>query len=171
MIKPSSMSIQAKQKSMTEEITQVIQRFEATIALVENEVKTSLPQIWDKSPAPGKWTIRQIMAHLADCEAIAAMRFRLIAAQPGSTLTAFDQDIWAQKLTYSKQPVETALAAYVTMRRYNVHMLRNLPEDAWSRIAMHEERGPQTLTKMVEHNSKHAEDHAAQIRRIREQFA
>lgn len=163
--------IKTQTKTMTQEIAEIIQRFEATISLVENEVKTSRSDTWDKSPAPGKWTIRQIMAHLADCEAIAAMRFRLIAAQPGSSLTAFDQDIWAQKLIYAKQPVENALAAYVSMRRYNVDMLRNLPEDAWSRIATHEERGPQTLIKMVEHNSKHAEDHAAQIRRIREQFA
>ena len=165
------MSTQVQKQSMTEEIAQVIKRFEASISLVENEVKTSPSHIWDKAPAPGKWTIRQIMAHLADCEAIAAMRFRLIAAQPGSTLTAFDQEIWAQQLSYSKQPVESALAAYVSMRRYNAEMLRHLPEDAWSHIAIHEERGPQTLTGMVEHNSKHAEDHAAQIHRIREQFA
>lgn len=154
----------------TPQISEVLSRFEATISLVENAVESSPKEIWDRSPAPGKWSIREITAHLADCEAIAAMRFRLIAAQPGSTLTAFDQEKWAAMLAYSNQPVESALAAYVSMRRYNLAMLGNLPEEAWSRSATHEERGPQTLLMMVEHNSKHAEDHAGQIKRNRDSF-
>lgn len=95
----------------------------------------------------------------------------MIAAQPGSTLTAFDQEKWERELLYGYQPWEDALRAYGSMRWHNLNMLRGLPLEAWSRSAIHEERGENTLFGLVKHNAEHVENHAGQVLNIRRRFA
>lgn len=148
-------------------VNALIARYQHGIALFEEAVRGAAKDEVDLVPAPGKWTIRQITCHMADSEAVAAVRYRMIAAQPGSSLSAFDQEQWADQLVYSQQPLEEAVTAYVTLRRYNCALLRVLPWEAWSRTAVHVERGEQTLFKMVEHNALHAETHAGQVWNIR----
>ncbi len=152
-------------------ITQLLERYQKGILLFEDAVRSVPPNRFDSPPAPTKWTARQIVTHVADCEAVAAVRYRMIAAQPGSTLTAFDQEKWANELAYGYQPWEDALRAYSSMRWHNVNMLRGLPLGAWSRIAIHEERGENTLFRMVKHNAEHVENHAGQVRNIATRFA
>jgi hypothetical protein len=152
-------------------ITELLNRYEKGIVLFTDAVHGVPADRFDTPPQPGKWTARQIVAHVADCEAVAAVRYRMIAAQPGSTLTAFDQDRWANQLLYAYQPWEDALAAYAAMRRHNLHMLRALPPEAWSRSAIHEERGENTLFRMVKHNAEHVENHAGQVLNLRRHFA
>ena len=125
----------------------------------------------DVAPAPGKWTARQITCHVADSEAVAAVRYRMIAAQPGSVLSAFDQEKWESQLLYAHQSAEEALAAFSAMRLHNLNMLRGLPLEAWSLTATHEERGEHTLYRMVEHNATHVENHAGQVLAIRQKAA
>lgn len=144
-------------------VTQLIERYHAGIRLFNDAVGTVPKEQMDTSPAPGKWTARQIICHVADSEGVAIVRYRMIAAQPGSTLTAFDQEKWANETLYSAQPWEDALSAYAAMRQHNVNMLRGLPLDRWSRSAIHVERGENSLFKLVEHNAVHVENHAGQV--------
>ena len=148
----------------------LIARYEQGIRTVEEAVKATAPEVADQAPAPGKWTVRQIIAHIADADMVAAMRFRLIAAQPGSRLTPFDQDSWAKQLNYQQQSIESSLAAFEATRRFTAEMLRHLPDAAWKNTAIHEERGEVGLLAYVEHMCVHAENHAQQIRNIHEKF-
>lgn len=151
-------------------VTQLVERYHHGIELFANAARAVPPQHVDSSPAPGKWTARQIICHVADSEAVAIVRYRMIAAQPGSTLTAFDQEKWANETLYSSQPWEEALEAYRVMRRHNVNMLRGLPLSAWSRSAVHVERGENTLYRLVDHNATHAENHTGQLLAIAAAF-
>lgn len=152
-------------------VTELLDRYQKGIMLFEEAVRGVPADRIDSPPQPGKWTARQIVAHVADCEAVAAVRYRMIAAQPGSTLTAFDQEKWANELLYGYQPWEDALRAYSSMRWHNLNMLRGLPLEIWSRSAIHEERGENTLFRMVKHNAEHVENHAGQVLNIRRRFA
>lgn len=158
----------ASMKFEQQQISALVERYENGIPLFDRAVCGASASEIDKISAPGKWTIRQISCHIADSEAVAAVRYRMIAAQPGSSLSAFDQELWAEHLVYSKQPWEVALGAFAATRRYNCAMLRALPVETWSRTAVHVERGEHTLYKMVEHNAQHLENHAGQVTNIRQ---
>jgi hypothetical protein len=152
-------------------ITQLLDRYHHGITLFSEAVWSVPAARADEPPSPGKWSARQIVCHVADSEAVAAVRYRMIAAQPGSMLSAFDQEKWEKELLYAGQPLADALAAYAAMRLHNVNMLRGLPRGHWGRIATHVERGEHTLYRMVEHNAAHVENHAGQILAIRDRFA
>ena len=76
-------------------------------------------------PAPGEWSVHDIIIHLADSEANAAMRARMIIAQPSGTLMVYDQDVWAKNLDYHSQDVEDALQLLKYYSRN--HRFRSLP--------------------------------------------
>src|SRR5436305_13447467 len=73
----------------------------------------------DFTPAPGKWSIRQIIAHLADAELVGAHRLRQVIAEDNPTLIAFDQDAWARNLDYSRRKPKQSLEAFRRVRADN----------------------------------------------------
>ena len=150
---------------------ELIARYEKGIELLEQALRGAPSDMLDREPAPGKWTIRQQAAHLADSELVLGTRMRWIASEPGSLLVAFDQDKWAESLSYSRQSPEQALQLFSILRRATAAMLRNLPESAWERTAKHEERGPLSLKRMVELSCEHAEHHTGHMRDIRRKFS
>src|ERR1051325_2604578 len=84
----------------------------------------------DFVPAPGKWTARQIVAHLADGELVAAHRFRQMIAEDNPTLVAFDQDKWTANLDYVKRKPKAALETFRRLRAENYELLKDLPPAA-----------------------------------------
>lgn len=143
---------------------ELISRYEKGIELFEQALRNVSPSEADKPRGEGKWTPRQIAAHVADSELVGAVRIRWIAAEPGSPLKAYDQDKWASALDYTTADVSESLDLFRAARRTTVRFLRALPEEAWSRTAIHEERGELTLARMVELCAEHAESHSRQIR-------
>jgi hypothetical protein len=117
--------------------------------------------------APGKWSIRQIMAHLADSELVGAHRMRLVIAEENPTLTAFDQDAWTRNLDYARRKPKTSLETFRRIRAENYELLRELPAEVFGRTGSHTERGRVTLRELVEGYAEHAESHARQLQEIR----
>jgi hypothetical protein len=124
----------------------------------------------DFVPAPGKWSIRQIIAHLADSEIVCAHRMRQIIAEDNPTLIAFDQEAWTRNLDYARRKPKQSLESFRRVRGENFELLKELPEAAYSRTGNHSERGPITLRFQVELLAEHAESHARQMQGIREQY-
>ena len=149
----------------------MVERYEHGIAVMQKALQGVSAKLLDVPPAPGKWTIRQIAAHVADADLVSSARFRWIAAQPGSPLPSWDQEIWTEKLAYTRQPVEQSLAAIAAIRRYTAAMLRHLPAAAWQQSGQHSEKGEVTLLAQVEYMAGHAENHARQIEAIRQKGA
>ena len=124
----------------------------------------------DFLPAPGKWSIRQIVAHLADAEMVGAHRFRQVVAEDNPTLVAFDQDAWARNLDYGRRKPKQSLETFRRIRAENYELLKGLPETVFERAGTHTRNGPMTLLRLVEGYANHAETHARQLQEIREQF-
>jgi uncharacterized damage-inducible protein DinB len=124
----------------------------------------------DFVPAPGKWSIRQIVAHLADAELVGAHRFRQVIAEDNPTLVAMDQDAWARNLDYARRKPKQSLETFRRIRAENYDLLKGLPETAFERSGNHTEDGPMTLLHLLEGFAVHAETHARQLQEIREEF-
>src|SRR6185369_1721406 len=120
--------------------------------------------------APGKWSIRQIAAHLADAELVGAHRLRQVIAEDNPTLIAFDQDAWTKNLDYSRRKAEQSVDTFRRIRTENYELLKAVPDSAWVRAATNTENGPMTLRRLLEGYAGHAESHARQLLQIRDAF-
>jgi hypothetical protein len=150
---------------------ELILRFEQSAAAMEDALRNVPEAALDRSPGPGKWSIRQLAAHLADAEVVSSGRLRWVAAQPGCELKAFDQDKWAEGLAYDRQSPQEDVELVRALRRVSARMLRSLPDIAWKNVGKHEERGNLTLRDLVEGICSHTESHAEQIRKLKTQYS
>jgi hypothetical protein len=125
------------------------------------------PEESARVPAPGKWSINQIVRHVADTEVVVAMRMRQIIAEDRPTLAPFDQDLWAAKLGYEAANPLTSLALFEALRVDTTALLESLPPEAFDRVSVHPERGEKTLLEWVRIFGNHVLTHARHIREIR----
>ena len=117
-------------------------------------------------PEPGKWSITEILAHLADTELVGGWRMRLILGNNGVSLQPFDQDVWAETFAYSRRDPAASLETFRVLRENNLRMLKALPKHLWENYGMHQERGKETITHIVRMFAGHDLNHLAQIERI-----
>ncbi len=117
-------------------------------------------------PEPGKWSIAEILAHLADVEIVASWRMRSIIGSDGITIQPFDQDAWATVFAYSKRDPKQSLAIFRVLRENNLAMLKALPPEAWERHGMHLERGRETIAHLARMFAGHDTNHVTQVERI-----
>ena len=120
--------------------------------------------------APGKWSIRQMIAHLADSELVGAHRMRQVIAEDNPTLIAYDQDAWTRNLDYLRRKPKQSLETFRRIRAENHELLKALPESAFERTGNHSENGPMTLRGLLEGYAQHAESHARRMAEIREEY-
>lgn len=118
----------------------------------------------ERSLAPGKWTVRQILCHLADTEIAFAFRWRQALAEKHHIVQPFDQDLWSSH--YSSLPADDALRTFVALRRWNLLLLERLSPADWERPVTHPERGEQTFGTLVETMAGHDLNHFQQLERI-----
>jgi hypothetical protein len=116
-------------------------------------------------PAPGKWSVHEIIVHCADSESNAHLRIRYLLAEPDPLIVGYDQDRWAQVLDYHNLPLEPALATIDAVRANTVPLLRSLPESAWSKKGRHTEYAEYGVEKWMQIYAEHLEVHSRQIER------
>lgn len=119
-----------------------------------------------KRPAPGKWSVAEILAHLADAEVAIGWRMRQILGNNGVAVQAYDQDAWANTFAYAKRDPKQSLAAYAALRAANIVLLRSVPRSAWQNYGMHSERGQESIAHMVKLTAGHDLNHLKQIEGI-----
>ena len=118
--------------------------------------------------APGKWSMIEVLAHLADTEMVYAWRYRLVLAQDRPGIAGFDQDAWARTFRYREQPWAGVRERLRVARESNLALLHGLTADQWERAGMHEERGAETIRRIAELGAAHDLVHRAQLERIRQ---
>jgi tRNA-binding EMAP/Myf-like protein len=118
------------------------------------------------SPAPERWSVVQIVTHLSDAEVVGAFRFRMVLAQSGSPLQAFDQDAWAREMKYETRDPHASLALFTALRRALMGLLRGVTEDELDRYGMHAERGKETVRALISLYAGHDLNHLGQIERL-----
>jgi hypothetical protein len=119
-----------------------------------------------KPPAPGKWSIGEILAHLADCEIVVGWRMRQILGAPGTPIQAFDQDSWAAAGHYGKRDPRKSLEYFAAARAANLALLKSLSTEQWKHYGMHAERGEESIEHIVRLHAGHDINHTKQIERI-----
>jgi hypothetical protein len=116
-------------------------------------------------PAPDKWSVGEILAHLED-EIASAWRYRQMVEHTGISLAGFDQDLWARLGNYPSRPPEESLALFGLLRKANLQFLRTLTPGQWDCFGIHAERGRITIRDLATHMGGHDANHIEQIRNI-----
>jgi hypothetical protein len=117
-------------------------------------------------PAPGKWTVHEIIVHCADSEANAHMRIRYLIGELDPVIVGYDQDHWATVLSYHEHPLEPALAAVRAVRANTVPLLKRLTEAQWQKTGRHTEHSSgYGAEQWLAIYAEHLEVHARQIER------
>jgi uncharacterized damage-inducible protein DinB len=132
----------------------------AVIATIPDRVAT-LAAAPDRRPAPGKWNVREILCHLADCEITFAFRLRQAVAEEHHTIQPFDQDRWAA--AYSAYDTKAALELFRSLREWNVKFVAAQPAEVFGKAVTHPERGTMTFRTLVETMAGHDLNHLKQI--------
>ena len=121
----------------------------------------------DFKPEGHVWSMRQLVCHLADAEAVAVMRFRQMLAEDNPTLQYFDDALWMDKLDYGRRKISVALETFRRLRSDNYELLKDLPESEFARTGTHSKDGATTLRASVEWFAEHLEEHVREIQAMR----
>jgi tRNA-binding EMAP/Myf-like protein len=116
-----------------------------------------------RQPAPGRWSVAEILAHLADAEIVAAWRFRTVLATDGVPLQAFDQDTWASAFKYAEADPVLSLELFDALRRGTVALLRRVDRGRYRHAGQHAERGPESVEHLIRLYAGHDVNHLRQI--------
>lgn len=123
-------------------------------------------EMWQWKPAPDRWSIHEILLHIADSEANSYIRCRRFVAEPGSGVYGYDQDAWAVKLDYHSQSVSEALDLFKLLRKASYNLIKNLPDEVWqSATVQHSEMGTVTFEEWLRIYEDHIPAHLHQMRR------
>jgi hypothetical protein len=120
----------------------------------------------DARPAPGSWSAREIVHHLADSEMTSAIRLRRLLAEEQPPIAGYDQEEFARRLFYDR-PIENSLAAFRAARSTSAEILSRLTDDHWQRAGTHTEHGVYSVELWLQIYADHAHKHAGQILRAR----
>lgn len=121
-------------------------------------------------PAPNKWSILEILAHLADMEILYAYRMRQMMADDKPVIAPINQDQWAARLGYLHESVPELLALYGLNRHHNLNLLRRLKPEDLGKSAFHPElQRTVSLAEYVQMMGKHGPNHLAQIESLKKQ--
>ncbi len=116
--------------------------------------------------APGKWSVIEVIQHLADAELVIGFRTRMALTEDQPELQGYDQDGWARRLGYVEVPLDLALGQLRGLRAANLRLWRTLTPEQRQRTGLHSERGPESVDLMIRMMAAHDLVHRRQIDRI-----
>lgn len=120
-----------------------------------------------KPERPGKWSINQVLHHLADSDLVWGWRLRLILAHDRPVITGYDQDLWADRLRYNEGNPQEALETFSVLRRANLRLIERASPQDLKRVGVHAERGEESLAHLQRLYAGHDLLHLRQIARIK----
>lgn len=116
---------------------------------------------------PGKWSMLEVLHHLADSDLVVGFRIRMILAHDRPSIPAYDQDLWADRLRYRDAQLPAVLDQLETLRAANLRLARRLTKEEMDRIGIHAERGGESVGYMLRLLAGHDLVHRDQMERIR----
>lgn len=138
----------------------------ATAKRIERLIKGVSTSKLSKRPSPEKWSVSEILAHLAETELVGGFRMRLILGAPGTPIVAFDQDAWLVSGHYNKRDPRKSLEQFRAFREANLALLKSLTPEQWKHHGVHSERGKETIEHIVRMFAGHDINHVRQIEAI-----
>jgi len=152
----------------SEERKSLIAKYKAGHAEVVAALAGIQPEERDWRPAPGEWSAREVVHHLADSETISGLRLRRLLIEDKPVIQGYDQEEYARALRYQSRPLEPALQAFEAARATTAQLMDAMTDADWRRAGTHSESGPYSAEQWLEIYAAHAHIHAAQIRANRE---
>ena len=140
---------------------------EALPVALANEITGLSMDELRRPEGPGKWSMIEVIQHLADAELVWAYRLRLVLSEDRPLLTGYNQDEWAMSLEYSKASLDEAFDQIRVFRAANLRLIHSLKPQQMQRVGVHEERGPETIEHMIRLYAGHDLIHRRQLARIR----
>ncbi len=119
-----------------------------------------------KRPAPEKWSVAEILAHLAEVEIVIGWRMRSILGAPGTPVQAYDQNAWVISGHYEKRDPRKSVELHRVVREANLALLKSLSPEQWKQYGQHAERGQESIEHIVRMVAGHDINHIHQIERI-----
>ena len=116
--------------------------------------------------AAGRWSVGEVLAHLADSELVWAVRLRMVLGQERPALAGYDQDAWARRMRYADVDPRRSLERFAGVREWNLSLAGRLPDTELDRVGLHGERGEESVRHMIRLYAGHDLVHLAQVRRI-----
>ncbi|HWJ56323.1 MAG TPA: DinB family protein, partial [Vicinamibacterales bacterium] len=107
------------------------------------------------SPEPSRWSIAQILSHLADSEIVLAYRLRMILSTPGTPIQAFDQDRWSRAQQSEASDAFASLSLFAALRLATVELLRRVTPEERERFGVHAERGDESIGLLMRLHAGH----------------
>jgi len=148
---------------LTDERQKLIELYRGGYAAIAEALLKITPEELDFKPGPGKWSVREIIHHLADSEMTAAVRFRLLLAEDKPAIKGYDQDRFADRLHYERSH-EASLELFRAARASTAELMGCLTETDWLREGTHSEVGRFGVDTWLRIYAPHAHRHADQIR-------
>ncbi|HEX6316876.1 MAG TPA: DinB family protein [Gemmatimonadaceae bacterium] len=130
-------------------------------------VQTTPRHVLSRPEAPGKWSMGQVLAHLADSDLVWGWRLRLILSQDRPSLTGYDQDAWADRLAYADIDPKDSVEMFSVLRRSNLRLVERASPEDLQRLGVHVERGEESLAHHLKLYAGHDILHLNQLERIR----
>ncbi|MGB9466830.1 MAG: DinB family protein [Candidatus Acidiferrum sp.] len=119
-----------------------------------------------KRPGPDKWSVSEIIAHMADTEIVIGWRIRSILGAPGTHIQAYDQDAWAATGLYAKRDTRKSIEQFRAVRDANLAFYKSLSPEQWKQFGIHAERGEESIERIARMIAGHDINHILQIERI-----
>ena len=121
-------------------------------------------EMWSWKPPPDRWSIHELLIHIADSEANGYGRCRRFLAEPGESVMAYDQDKWTERLQYHEQYTGDALELFQLLRLMSFRLITGLPEEVWKNTVEHPEYGTVTFDQWLDIYERHIPGHIEQMR-------
>ena len=151
-----------------EERDALIQQYERGYSEVLTALEGFPPEHLSSHPLSNKWSVREIVHHLGDSESTSAIRLRRLLVEDHPVIQGYDQDEFATRLKYNEREMAPSLNAFRAARESTAQLLRLMTDSDWQREGEHTESGRYTAEDWLRIYAAHADNHAAQIRRLRE---
>ena len=133
---------------------------------LESRLRGVSEQALRRPEAPGKWSVVQVVQHLADSDLVMGFRTRMILSEDRPAIMGYDQDQWASLFHYDEASLESALAQLGTLRAANLAVFGRLGPAELERVGLHSERGPESLGHLMKLVAAHDLVHRRQIERV-----
>ncbi|MBC7967990.1 MAG: DinB family protein [Fuerstia sp.] len=140
-------------------LDELLKQYEKGPDLLKTAIAGVREDQFDQTPVPGKWSIRQVVCHIADFEPVYADRMKRVLVEDNPTMFGGDPDVFAAGLHYDKRNVHEELELISVVRRQMAVILRNTDVEDFQRTGVHSEAGPLTLETLLERITRHIPHH------------
>jgi len=123
-----------------------------------------------RRPAPGEWSVVELLGHFADAEIVLAGRYRWAISQDQPPILGYDQDQWVARLHHNDDQPDELLTVFTGLRAANLRLWGRTSADDRRRVAMHAERGPESYELMFRMIAGHDRFHLNQMRQTLRQL-